>query len=72
MSTSTTLTIHLEDQAHSLPTGSSLAHFLALLQCAPESVATALNGQFVARDARAATLLSDGDQVLLFKPIVGG
>jgi len=72
MSTPTTLTIHLDDQTHALPAGSSLAHFLAQLQCAPESVATALNGQFVARDARAAALLSDGDEVLLFKPIVGG
>jgi sulfur carrier protein len=67
-----TITIYLDDQPQPMPAGSTLADLLAQLQRAPESVATALNGQFVARDARPDTVLSDGDQVLLFKPIVGG
>ena len=37
-----------------------------------DKVATARNGEFVAREARATTLLQDGDQVLLFQAIVGG
>jgi sulfur carrier protein len=66
------ITIYLDDKPLPMPTGSTLADLLAQLQRAPDSVATALNGQFVARDARPDTVLSDGDQVLLFKPIVGG
>jgi len=66
------ITIHLDDQALSLPEGSTLDQLLIQQQRPPESVATALNGQFVAREARPGTVLHDGDQVLLFKPIVGG
>jgi len=36
------------------------------------AVATALNGEFVPREQRAATLLRDGDTVLTFQAIVGG
>lgn len=39
---------------------------------APEAVATALNGRFVPREARAACLLQAGDAILSFQPIVGG
>jgi sulfur carrier protein len=35
-------------------------------------VATAVNGAFVPRDARAQTRLSPGDIVLVFGAIVGG
>lgn len=35
-------------------------------------VATAVNGQFVSRPARADHLLADGDTVLCFSPITGG
>ncbi|MEJ6000818.1 sulfur carrier protein ThiS [Paucibacter soli] len=62
----------MDEQALELPAGSSLAELLNELAHEPHSVATALNGQFVARDARPGTLLQDGDKVLLFKPIVGG
>lgn len=67
-----TITIHLDEKPLPLPTGSTLADLLDQLQRAPDSVATALNGQFVARDARPDTVLNDGDQVLIFRPIVGG
>ncbi len=66
------ITIHLDDQALRLPEGSTLEQLMIQQQRTPESVATARNGQFVARDARPGTVLNDGDQVLLFKPIVGG
>ena len=39
---------------------------------APEAVATALNGVFIARAQRERTLLQPGDALTLFKPIVGG
>ena len=37
-----------------------------------DSVATAVNGQFVPRRARADHVLADGDTVLCFSPITGG
>ena len=67
-----TITILLDEQPHEIPAGSSLAQLLALLERAPDSAATAVNGRFVAREARPGTELHDGDQVLMFKPIVGG
>lgn len=38
----------------------------------PESLATAVNGQFVPRTERAATVLRPGDHILTFQPITGG
>ena len=38
----------------------------------PTIVATALNGEFVPRDERAATPLADGDSVEVFSPRQGG
>lgn len=64
--------VSLDGQLQRLAPATPLAALLAGLSLAPESVATALNGEFVARAARAQALLKDGDQVLLFKPIVGG
>ncbi|OWQ45098.1 hypothetical protein CDL60_21810 [Roseateles noduli] len=55
-----------------MPAGATLAQLLELEQREATAVATALNGRFVARDARAGTALNDGDVVLFFQPIVGG
>lgn len=52
--------------------GLSVAALVQAQGQAPETVATALNGAFIARDARAATLLQPGDQLTLFQAIVGG
>ncbi len=38
----------------------------------PGAVATALNGQFVARAQRADKALADGDAIVTFQPIEGG
>lgn len=38
----------------------------------PQAIATALNGRFVRRDARAALRLNEGDVILTFQPIEGG
>ncbi|MCA0311196.1 MAG: sulfur carrier protein ThiS [Proteobacteria bacterium] len=64
--------IRLGEAERELPAGSSVADVVQLLGHAPEAVSTAVNGEFVARAARAARRLADGDQVLLFQPIVGG
>jgi sulfur carrier protein len=39
---------------------------------ASESLATAVNGQFVQRDLRIQRVLADGDAIVTFQPIVGG
>ncbi|WPB57990.1 sulfur carrier protein ThiS [Xylophilus sp. GOD-11R] len=64
--------IRLGDQPHNVPEGSNLAELIAALNHAPTSVASAVNGDFVRRERRAATGLQPGDRVLLVRPIVGG
>ena len=51
------ITILLDEQPHEIPAGSSLAQLLALLERPPDSAATAVNGRFVAREARPGTVL---------------
>ena len=55
-----------ETEAH------TLAELIATRDLDGDAVATALNGEFVARGARAATLLSDGDKVEIVAPRQGG
>lgn len=52
--------------------GLSVAALLAEQGRAPESVATALNGIFVPRVRRDATLIRPGDELTLIQPITGG
>jgi sulfur carrier protein len=52
--------------------GSTLADLVAALGQAPQALATAVNGEFVARDARGAVQLRGGDAVFTFQPITGG
>ncbi|KUP90538.1 sulfur carrier protein ThiS [Tritonibacter horizontis] len=53
-------------------TGPSLAAALMELGYTSPAIATALNGQFVARDARAAQPLAPGDRVEVLAPMQGG
>jgi sulfur carrier protein len=73
---SDTLTIHTDHGPLSLPAGSTLADAVTALLARsgqdPSSVATAVNGCFVARAERLAHALSQGDTVLCFSPITGG
>jgi sulfur carrier protein len=55
-----------------LPDGSTLSELLASLAQAPEAVATAVNGEFVARPQRDSRVLQPGDDITCFQPIVGG
>jgi sulfur carrier protein len=57
---------------HALPSPTTLAELVGRLGHAPAAIATAVNGDFVPRDARAGRVLADGDRVQCFQPIVGG
>jgi sulfur carrier protein len=50
----------------------TLAELVAARGLAENQVATAVNGEFVPRGARAATLLSSGDKVEIVAPRQGG
>ena len=52
--------------------GSFLADVIARLKLAPEQCATAINGQFVARNERGTRLLFADDHIMTFEPITGG
>ena len=67
-----TLDVCVNGQEHTLPAFSTLADLVDRLGHAPESIATAVNGAFVARHQRTAHVLCFGDQVSCFEPIVGG
>ncbi|MCR5865201.1 sulfur carrier protein ThiS [Aquincola sp. J276] len=64
--------VQVAGQHLQLPAGCTLAQLIERLGHAPQDVATAVNGGFVPRDARAGHRLQPGDQVHCFKPIVGG
>jgi sulfur carrier protein len=70
------LTIHTDRGPLSLPVGCTLADAVELLlqgsSREADTIATAVNGEFVARAARADHALHDGDTVLCFSPITGG
>lgn len=50
----------------------TLAEALSELGYQSPALATALNGQFVARELRAATSLKPGDQLDILSPMQGG
>jgi sulfur carrier protein len=66
------IAITLNGEARQLRPGQTLADFVASLDAPAPSLATAVNGDFVARDARAVCVLRDGDAVFTFQPITGG
>ena len=54
------------------PEGLTLAALLTQHGVNAEQVATAVNGEFIPRSQREATVLRPGDTVLTFQAIVGG
>ncbi len=64
------VTVNGDDQA--VPACSTLADLVHRLGHAAEGIATALNGEFVARGRRHERALCDGDKVTCFQAIVGG
>jgi sulfur carrier protein len=65
-------TITVNGEARAIEQGTTLADLIAALGQAPQALATAVNGEFVPRDARAGVRLKDGDAVFTFQPITGG
>ncbi|MDW5443884.1 sulfur carrier protein ThiS [Polaromonas sp. SM01] len=66
------INITLNGEARQVPAGSTLADALAASGQPAQSFASAVNGEFVARDARASTPLTEGDAVFTFQAITGG
>ena len=66
------IAITLNGEARNVPPGQTLADLIAQLDAPPQALATAVNGEFVSRDARAEHQLNDGDAVFTFQPITGG
>jgi len=64
--------ITLNGEARTLSSGATLADLIAGLIDQPRLLATAVNGEFVPRTARAELQLRDGDAVFTFEPITGG
>ena len=65
------LRVRVDGAEHCVPAGTTLEQVVADAGDAA-AFSTAVNGEFVARAARAARVLAEGDEVLLFRPITGG
>jgi sulfur carrier protein len=64
--------ITLNGTVHEVHPSATLADLVAALEQAPQALATALNGEFVPREARRGAPLREGDAVFTFQPITGG
>jgi sulfur carrier protein len=65
------IAVTINGQARQLP-AMTLAQWVEHSGVAAQSVATAVNGEFIARDARTHCQLRDGDAVMTFQAIEGG
>lgn len=65
------MNIVLNGEAHKTKS-SNLAALLNEIELDEAVVATALNGEFIASDERAATALSEGDRIEVLAPMQGG
>ena len=64
--------ITLNGEPRALEDNATLADLVAALGQSPQALATAVNGEFVPRAARAGVQLREGDAVFTFQPITGG
>ena len=67
-----TLQITVNGEPRAVAEGATLADLVEALGQPPQALATAVNGEFVPRSARAAQPLREGDAVFTFQPITGG
>lgn len=67
-----TIELLLDNRAHRVPRGTTLADLVTQLGHDPARVATSVNGDFVPRAERAARMLDAKDKVVFFQAIVGG
>jgi len=70
--TANSVAVIVNGESHTLSADTRLADLLTRLGHAPETVAVAVNGEFVPRASRRDRILRGGDQVSCFTPIVGG
>ena len=68
----TGLSMTVNGQPHTVAARGTLADLVTQLGHAPESIATALNGEFIPRAQRDGQALRSGDKVTCFQAIVGG
>lgn len=66
------ITLTLNGAPQTVPPDITLAALIAATGQPPNAMSTAVNGNFVARSAREACLLREGDAVYTFQPITGG
>ena len=66
------LSITVNGEPRTVPDSATLADLVNALGEAPQAVATAVNGDFVPRNARDGVQLREGDAVFTFQPITGG
>jgi sulfur carrier protein len=66
------LQVTVNGEPRTLEDSATLADLVAALGQAPQALATAVNGEFVPREARAQLRLNAGDEVFTFQPITGG
>jgi thiamine biosynthesis protein ThiS len=72
MNTSDSFAVIVDNAPRVIEAGTTLGDLVAQLGHQPADVATAVNGRFASRPARAQLVLKPGDAVTLFQPIVGG
>jgi sulfur carrier protein len=66
------LSITVNGEPRTVPDSATLADLVNALGEAPQALATAVNGDFVPRNARDGVRLREGDEVFTFQPITGG
>lgn len=64
--------VKLNGERHRVERGTTLAQLLERADIAPPSCTTAVNGEFVPRNARTEHALQPDDAVTCFQAIVGG
>lgn len=64
--------VTVNDKKITVPDNTSLQGALNLSGINPEGIATALNGEVVPLTQRDATILKDGDAILVIQPFYGG
>ncbi len=66
------LHVTVNGDVYALPAGSTLADLITRTGHRADALASAINGEFVPRTARATRMLADGDAVFTFQAITGG
>ena len=66
------LNITVNGEPRAVADTATLADLVSALGQPPQALATAVNGEFVPRAARASVQLREGDAVFTFQPITGG